>query len=185
MKWGKLENCPCGLTSQNFKLFLGNHGPCDGEGRDHPAWYRQTVESQHLWWNAGALERMASWGDQRNCEGTINAHCFVQVWATYCMLSDNIFFREGVAYFSNFKPHSVCIIAAWLCNKRFLVLNWSTCNSNLWLTKNVWCIIKCKISQKETDTAEQLKSYIKDRMGKHSTFKITAAGLLRSQTECR
>ena len=116
----------------------------------------------------GCVSSHGIMGNLHICEGTISAERYVQVLEQHMLPSKQRLFQRRPCLFiqDNAKPHSACVITAWLRSKRVRVLDWPACSPDLSLIENVSCIIKRKIRQWRPRTVEQLKSYIKQEWEK-------------------
>ncbi len=61
----------------------------------------------------------------------------------------------------NASSHSACATTAWLHRHRVNVLDWPTCSPDLSPVENVWPVMKRRIRQWRSQTAELLKFCIK------------------------
>ncbi len=61
----------------------------------------------------------------------------------------------------NASSHSACATTAWFRRDRVNLLDWPTCSPDLSPIENVWPVMKRRISQWRSQTAELLKSCIK------------------------
>ncbi len=61
----------------------------------------------------------------------------------------------------NARYHSECATTVWFRRDRVNVLDWPACSLHLSPIENVWLIMKRRIRQRHSRTAEHLKSWIK------------------------
>lgn len=90
---------------------------------------------------------------------------------------ENVFFRAGLAYFSK-KMYTT---TAWLHSESVHVLNWPVCSLDLSSTQNVWQW-NVKYDKGDPELLSSWNPTPSKNKKKHSTFRISATGLLSSQT---
>ncbi len=96
-----------------------------------------------------------------------------EFWKVYkgfratCSPSDDIYFREGLVYFSRKMQNQILQLLlheAWLRSRRVRALNWSACSKDLSPIENIWRIIK----NKSNTTTKLFRSW-KPISGKNGT----------------
>ena len=101
-------------------------------------------KSLHFWWYGDALlpTELAACPAGRVLLMLKDIHRF---WSNICSHSDDIFFKDSLAYFSETMLTTGAELA---------------CNSDLSPTGNIWRLNKCKIRERRHRSVEQLDSYI-------------------------
>ena len=100
----------CGLTSPHFRLFsLIMDVVSSGLKRKRTIQIVTSAnfKSQHLWWYGDALVPMASWVTFTSVKASLMLKGTYRFWSNICCHPDNVFFREGLAYFSKTMPRHI------------------------------------------------------------------------------
>lgn len=140
--------------TSKFEILFGDYGGCilrTKDEREHPAGY------QHISDGMGCISAYHI-GSLRICKGHHQCwEAYTGFTATYApwRCSDNVYFREGLAFFS--KTMLNCILK--LQRQRGFVV----CNMDLSPTENIWCIMKQKIWQRRPRAVEQLESNMRKK----------------------
>ncbi len=100
-------------------------------------------------------------------EGTMNAERYIKVLEQHMLPSRRRVFQQD-----NAKPHTADITTAWLRSRRVRVLNWPACSTDLSPIENIWRIIKRKIRQRQPQTLQHLKTYIRQEWDQIPTPKL-------------
>uniref|UniRef100_A0A671KRL5 Tc1-like transposase DDE domain-containing protein n=1 Tax=Sinocyclocheilus anshuiensis TaxID=1608454 RepID=A0A671KRL5_9TELE len=93
----------------------------------------------------------------------------------YCH-QDDVFYGKLLDQ-GNARSHSVCATTAWFRRDRVNVLDWP---ADLSPIENVWLIMKRRIRQQQSQTAEHLKSCIKRDWTKMAAIKIKICSYLQN-----
>ena len=103
-------------------------------------------------------------------------------YSNICLRPGNIFFREGLAYFSKtMLQHPAFVTTAWLRNRRVHVLNWPACSPDL--PPKHLVDHEMKNMAKKTQDRSAARIVYQTQRGQHFSLTTPAAGLLSSQTD--